>query len=166
MTIYRIRINCSAVYIQIQLQKITVCLYSLSDKGPFVWYCEVSNQWGQVTHLYVGTLTIIGSDNGLLPGCRQCIIWTNDRTVSIWTLGTKFCEILRDKFTLSFKKMHLKMSFAKWQQFSLGLYMLTAATFGVTLCSNIGEIDTIAPNTPVKFLNDHAIRHITRCFVT
>ena len=32
--------------------------------------------WGRVTHICVGNLTIIGSDNGLSPGRRQAIIWT------------------------------------------------------------------------------------------
>ena len=32
---------------------------------------------GRVTHMYVGNLTIIGSDNGLSPGRRQAIIWIN-----------------------------------------------------------------------------------------
>ena len=32
---------------------------------------------GRVTHKCVGKLTNIGSDNGLLPGRRQAIIWTN-----------------------------------------------------------------------------------------
>ena len=29
-----------------------------------------------MTHICVGKLTIIGSDNGLSPGRRQAIIWT------------------------------------------------------------------------------------------
>ena len=33
--------------------------------------------WGRVTHICVGNLTIIGSDNGLSPGRRQAIILTN-----------------------------------------------------------------------------------------
>ena len=33
--------------------------------------------WGRVTHICVGKLTIIGSDNGLSPGRRQAINWTN-----------------------------------------------------------------------------------------
>ena len=33
--------------------------------------------WCRETHLYVGNPTIIGSDNGLSPGRRQDIIWTN-----------------------------------------------------------------------------------------
>ena len=36
-------------------------------------WCELSH-WGRVTHICVGNLTIIGSDNGLSPGRRQAII--------------------------------------------------------------------------------------------
>ena len=41
-------------------------------------------------------LTIIGSDNGLSPGRRQAIIWTNAGTciLLIGPLGTNFSEIL------------------------------------------------------------------------
>ena len=63
--------------------------------------------WGLVTHICVSHLTI-GSDNGLSPGCCQAIVWTNDLLL-IWTLGTKFSEILNELHTFSFKKMHLKM---------------------------------------------------------
>ena len=33
--------------------------------------------WGRVTHICVSKLSITGSDNGLSPGRRQAIIWTN-----------------------------------------------------------------------------------------
>ena len=33
--------------------------------------------WGRVTHICVGNLPTIGSDNGLSPDRRQAIIWTN-----------------------------------------------------------------------------------------
>ena len=33
--------------------------------------------WGWVKHICISKLTIIGSDNGLLPGRHQAIIWTN-----------------------------------------------------------------------------------------
>ena len=33
--------------------------------------------WSRVTHIYVSTLTIIGSDICLSPGRHQAIIWTN-----------------------------------------------------------------------------------------
>ena len=81
--------------------------------------------WGRVTHICVSTLTIIGSDNVLLPGRSQAIIWTNAVTLLIRTLGTNFCEILGKIHSFSFKKMHLKMSSAKGRIFSLGLNELT-----------------------------------------
>ena len=81
--------------------------------------------WGRVTHICVVKLTIIGSDNGLSPGRRQAIIWTNAGILLIGPLGTNFIEILAGIQTFSFKKMHLKMSSAKWRPFCLGLNVLT-----------------------------------------
>ena len=77
--------------------------------------------WGRVTHVCVGKLTIIGSDNGLSPGRRQTIIWTNAGILLIGPLGTNFSEILVGIQTFSFKKIHLKMSSAKWRPFCIGL---------------------------------------------
>ena len=77
-----------------------------------------------MTHKCVGKLTIIGSDNGLSPGQRQAIIGTNAGILLIWPLRTNFNEILIGIQTFSFKKMHLKMSSAKWRPFCLGLNVL------------------------------------------
>ena len=77
--------------------------------------------WGRVTHICVGNLTIIGSDNGLSPGRRQAIAWINAGLLLIGPLGTNFNEILFGIQTFSFKKMLLKMSSAKWRPFCLGL---------------------------------------------
>ena len=52
--------------------------------------------WGRVTHICISKQTIIGSDNGLLPGQRQDIIWTSAGIVLIRTLGTNFSEILSE----------------------------------------------------------------------
>ena len=38
--------------------------------------------WGRVTHICVGKQTILGLDNGLSPGRRQAIIWTNAAILS------------------------------------------------------------------------------------
>ena len=46
--------------------------------------------WGRVTHICVGKQTIIGSDNGLSPGRRQAIIWTNAGILLIGPSGTNF----------------------------------------------------------------------------
>ena len=77
-----------------------------------------------MTHICVGKLTIIGSDNGLSPERRQAIIWTNAGILLIGPLGTKLNEILVEIHTFSFKEMHLKMSSAKWRPFCLGLNVL------------------------------------------
>ena len=42
----------------------------------------------------VSKLTIIGPDNGLSPGQRQSIIWTNAGILLIGPLGINFSEIL------------------------------------------------------------------------
>ena len=83
--------------------------------------------WGRVTHICVGKTTIIGSDNGLSPGRRQAIIWTNAGLLLIGPLGTNFSEILIEILTFSFKKMRLKVSSAKRRPFCLGLNVLRKA---------------------------------------
>ena len=50
--------------------------------------CLSLTHWGRVTHICVGKLSIIGSDNGLSPDRRQAIIWTNAGILLIGTLGT------------------------------------------------------------------------------
>ena len=80
--------------------------------------------WGRVTHICVGNLAIIDSDNGLSPGRRQAIIWPNAGILLIGSLGTNFSEIWIGIQTFSSKKIHLKMSSAKWRLFCLGLNVL------------------------------------------
>ena len=76
--------------------------------------------WGRVTHICVGILNINGSDNSLPPGRRQAIIWTNVKILLFRASRTNFIKILSEIYTLSFKKMRLKMS-GEWRQFCLGL---------------------------------------------
>ena len=73
----------------------------------------------------MGNLTIIGSDNDLLPGRRQAIIWINAGILLIAPLLTNFSEIWIEIHTFSFKKMYLKISSANWHLFHLGLNVLT-----------------------------------------
>ena len=77
-----------------------------------------------MTHICVGNLTIIGSDNGLSPGRRQAITWTNDGILLIGPLGTNFSEMLIEIHTFSLKKIHLKMSSGKWRPIYLGLTVI------------------------------------------
>ena len=83
-------------------------------------YClglSMLTHWGRATHICVGKLTIIGSDNDLSPGRRQAIIWTIAGILLIGSLGTNFSEFLIGIQRFLFKKMHLKMSSAKWRPF-------------------------------------------------
>ena len=80
--------------------------------------------WGRMTHICVSNLITIGSVNGLSPGRRQAITWTNAGILLIGPLGTNFSEILIQIPTFSFKKMRLKVSSAKWRPFCLGLNVL------------------------------------------
>ena len=68
--------------------------------------------WGRMTHICSSELTIIGSDNGLSPGRRQAIIWTNAGISLIGPLGTNFNENSIEIHTLSLKKIHLKCRLA------------------------------------------------------
>ena len=79
-------------------------------------------------------LTTIGSVNGLSPGRRQAITWTNAGILLIGPLGTNFSEILIENHIFSFKKMRLKLSSVKWRPFCLGLNVLIRVTklVGVT----------------------------------
>ena len=79
-----------------------------------------------MTHICVSELSIIGSDNGLSPGRRQAIIWTNGGILLIRTSGTNFSEILSQVHTFSLKQMPLNMLSGKWPPFCLGLNVFLA----------------------------------------
>ena len=62
----------------------------------------------------------IGPGNGLSPVRRQAITLTNAAVLSIEPSGTNFSEIRIAIRNISFMKMSLKMSFAKWRPFCPG----------------------------------------------
>ena len=62
----------------------------------------------------------IGSDNGLTPVRRQVITWTNTALLSIGPLGTNFSEIWIKTQNVSFTKIQLKISPAKWRPYCPG----------------------------------------------
>ena len=112
-------------------KKKTLKKYLFHFKFVFILYfnftrLKISDPWSlnPLRHICVGKLTIIGSDNGLSPGRRQAIIWTNAGILLIGPLGTNFNEIFIEIHTFSFKKIHLKMSSGKWRPFCLGLNVL------------------------------------------
>ena len=89
-----------------------------------------------MTHKCVGNVTIIGPDNGLSPGRRQAIIWTNAWVLLIGPLGTIFSEILIEFHTFSFKKMHLKKPSGNERPFCLGLNVLNKYLYQHLVCND------------------------------
>ena len=90
--------------------------------------------WGRVTHICVGKLIIFGWDNGLSPDRRQAIISTNAELLPIGPLPTYFSENLIKIQQFSLKKMHMKISSAKWCPFRLGLNVFIV--IGVLSCTH------------------------------
>ena len=90
--------------------KVSEQIYGIVSFSSCILYLT---HWGRVTHICVGNLTITGPDNGLSPGRRQAIIWTNAGILLIGALGTNVSEILIKIDTFSLKKMRLKMSSGK-----------------------------------------------------
>ena len=93
----------------------------------FPWFPWFLPDGGLPAHICVSELTIIGSDNGLSPGRRQAITWTNVGILLIEPLGTNFSEISIWIQAFSFKKMDVNMSSAKWRPFCLSLNVLSEA---------------------------------------
>ena len=102
-----------------------------STKCTTLWQYIKLTPWGRATHICVGKLTIIGSDNGLSPGWRQAIIGTNAGILLhvIGAMGINFSEISIAIHTFSFRIMHLNMSSAKSCPFCLGLSVLRNLLF-------------------------------------
>ena len=77
------------------------------------------SHWGRVTHIWLGNLTFIGSDYGLLPG----------RNIVNWTLRNKLQRNFSRNSNIFIQEMHLKRLSAKCRSFYLGLNVLNFARF-------------------------------------
>ena len=89
------------------------------------FYASVKRSIETVWRIYASeNMAIICLDDGLLPGRRQTVIWTNVGLLSLETFGTNSIEILMEIQTFSLTKMRLKMSSGKWRPFCLGLNLL------------------------------------------
>ena len=107
---------------------LSINLIMKTDHWNTFWVSDHSlTHWGQVMHICVSRPTITGSDNGLSPGRRQAIIWTNAGILLIGPWGTNFSENLIKILTFSFMKMRLQVSSAKWQPFCHGLNVSSSA---------------------------------------
>ena len=78
-------------------------------------FSQILTHWGRVTHICVGNLAVIGSENGFYARRHQTIIWTNDGLLSIGHLWTNFSGNLFVIHAFSFRKM----SSGKWRPFCL-----------------------------------------------
>ena len=90
---------------------------------------------GWVMHIYVSKLTVIISDNGLLPDWCQAIIRSSAGILLIGPFGTNFNEILIKIQQFSFKKMCLKKLSAKFLPFCPSLNVLSC-TFKMHCCKS------------------------------
>ena len=115
--------------------------------------------WGQVMHICISKLTIVGSDNGLSPGRHQTIIWTNVGILLIGLLGTNFSEILITVHTFSWKKILLKISSAKWHPFCLGLNVLRLAVLTIRHQRYFRSDSRLAPSQWETALQSNAVSH-------
>ena len=101
------------------------------DKGTrdyiclIIYFYELSFNSLRPSDVCVGSLTIIGSDNGLSPGRRQAIFWINAVILFIGPLGTNFNEIL---ITSVIWELAAVFSRPQWVKYQL--------CFGVTLLRN------------------------------
>ena len=114
--------NASIKFVFMQAQYM---FYSRSYTWSALTYTDALTHWGRVTHICVGKLINIGSDNGLSPVRHQAIIWNNAGILLIGPLGTNVSEILIEIQTLSLRKIRLKMSSAKCRPFCPGLNVIT-----------------------------------------
>ena len=87
----------SPLHVKIQQSIAFVFLCEQTIPLAVIWQASwrLLTHWGRVTHICVGKLTIIDSDNGLSPGRRQAIIWTNPEILLIRPLRINFGEILK-----------------------------------------------------------------------
>ena len=103
----------------------------MSSSCPVGWKWGQLTHWGRVTHICLGNITIIGSDNGLSPRYHQAIISTNAEILFTGPLRANPSEILIKILTCSFKTMRLKVWSTKWWPFCLGLNVLIHLPLGL-----------------------------------
>ena len=124
--------NFNEILIEIHtflFKKIHVCENFVCEMSAIYLGLNVLTDWGRVMHICVSKLTMNGSDNGLSPGRRQAIVWTNAGVVIFITI-----------FIFSFKKMHFKLSSGNWRPICLGLNVLKVVTMTASLFQWLDKI--------------------------
>ena len=108
-------------------------------------------------HICVSKQTTIGSGNGLSPGRRQAIIWTNVGILLIRTIEINFSEILRKIHIFSSKKMHLKIwSQSQYVKFNATPFNNLMTWFHTSVSSHI-EAETKWPSCQSRHLQRHLL---------
>ena len=129
-------------------------------------WCFVLN-WGRVTHKCGSNLTIIGSDNGLSPGRRQAIIWTNDGILLTGSFAKKPRGILIKIHTSSFNKMHWKMLSRKCLLFCFGLDVSSQITATDLNIRHLHMQTSLGHNiTMYQYIRSHTIGCWVTCPIT
>ena len=113
---------------------------------------NVLTHWGRATHICVGKLTIIGSDNGLSPGRRQAIIWTIAGILLIGSLGTNLGNFNRNS-NIFIQENAFENVVCKMASICLGLNVLKNQTsthkdltLDITVPANVLSPDSSNPS--------------------
>ena len=118
---------------------------------------NVLTHWGRVTPICLTKVANIGSGNGLSPGRRQAIIWTNVGILLSGPLATNFSEILIEIYIFSLKKMYMEMSSGNRRPFCLALNVLiwTCCSVSVptSLWSTLHQSFPLCTTLPGKWLS-------------
>ena len=103
-------------------QKCVIQVYEMIIKYMLnMWFIDIFQLvWWTPSLIYASIKWFsFGPDNGLSSGRHQAIIWTKVGILLIWPWETNFSEMLMEMQTFLLKKMHLKLSSAKWRKFFL-----------------------------------------------
>ena len=82
---------------------------------------------GRVTHICISILSIIASDNGLLPVRRQAIIWTN---AGIFLIGPVQTSL---KYLLKFIHFHSRRSVSKYRPENSGHFVPASICWSIAI---------------------------------
>ena len=120
--------------------RIDSLIYGLIRDVIKCWLVEA----GRVKHKCVDNVTIIGSDNGLLLGRRQAIIWANAWIVLIGHLWTNFSGIFNRNPYIFIQENAFEKIVCQMTAISLGLTVLTDSNIEAWwhICSPMNSIIT------------------------
>ena len=145
-----------------------VCLVTPTFKGWFKWlWLMVLTHWGRVTHICISNLTIIGSDNSLLPGRCQAIIWTNAGILLIgnklqWNLNWNSSILIQEN---AFESVIWKMAAILSRPQCVKLYHMTSVWNVVFIDSRI-KFQVLVSNSADAKYTESFVHFGSSSFVT